>query len=312
MVSRLQHQSDILAPATGHYFSFLDEDGDTKSLPFDGTSYGAPFVTSAAALLKSIAPTLSAPQIKEYLVTHSRGTLNVEGINIPILSFADPLLQLIWDQHCLSDYPSSCSLLDPTTDGNSLFPVSAGVAVSRTCDQVQMTLTPQGESSLLFGASETTAVLGADGFTGNLGLRLFAGNEVSYFQLDCTHNQNHLSENAIVEPPVSVLGCAFSWNQTWENGNYQKTGESRSGQLVIAKCEWTDVLLSDGMNLQASATMSVHLNGDMSMRLCQMNVPPDCLYEDRITPFVGDGTFSAFVQIFGDPGQVAAVSSLCQ
>jgi|GEM_PF-1838376 len=128
---------DIAAPAVA--VPLVGTDGN---LTFNtGTSFAAPMVTSLAAILKSIDPNLTPKKIKEYITQHSRKTdASVGGKR---LSFALPLVELLWDKY------SSSGIKDVLVQlpGFSTAPTVPGAIVGNICDSFSVSVEGYGSES---------------------------------------------------------------------------------------------------------------------------------------------------------------------
>jgi subtilisin family serine protease len=125
----------------------------------DGTSFSTPQVAAAAAILRSIDPSLTAPGVRDYLLGYP--SLGPETTAGRYLDVATPALQLLLDQG-----NALASDIDPDEDGVA---DDAGLVAARVCGGSSLTvdgLPSQGFSATSRPEDEVLSMgfFGADGF----------------------------------------------------------------------------------------------------------------------------------------------------
>lgn len=177
---------DIAAPGERvPVIAYRPDRGDLDPLlrlRVNGTSLSAPLVASLGAILRSIDPTLSAEQIKGYILEHSYGaTFNPDGLmDTPRLMLAYPVQQLLLDMNA----PGAQTLFDPDGTGET---DTTGEVVHRICggshldilDAGSFDFPPEGNSAMslhenalslaLDNGEGMTAALAGMGFSFSVG-----------------------------------------------------------------------------------------------------------------------------------------------
>lgn len=314
-VTPLAWQADLAAPATGHLVQLRPENQAMEEHEFVGTSFAIQYVVAAAALLKSVAPSLTAPEIKYYL-THNVLAVyttndNQEMIQLPSLSFSSPLLHLVWDTYCAQGVSSeACANLSSTPQPPFEGPIEAGVVVARTCGEVGMYVAPRFLPVLFFPSTEEMGMLGPDMMSGRLGLRHFATiDDAQTFQIGCDFDDVSWDVAALVENLDAGPGCMLTFTTVSPSGT-RISGMSTGGTLRVEDCSMTDVMSETAGTLMGTAQLNLSFDGEMEQDECWGDTVPNC---QRIaTDFTGGGRMPVYIQIFNDPVAVSRVRELCR
>ena len=219
---------DIAAPAEGIPIVWIDNSININS----GNSLAAPQVTSLAAILKSLNPSLSPNDIKTTIRDHS--SLTSPAVNYRRLLFTPPIEQVLIDMGASNEV---LNLIDK--NGDSQYD-SPGLVVNRLCGSFYYTIEGHGTYEYKAGESELWGNILVDGsfaFLTPLG-ELYT----ALLGLDCCKCTFSLTDF-----PISTNWCVDHpgiVNMTFSSDQHDLTklpfGSGMSGQLSIDSCEIID------------------------------------------------------------------------
>lgn len=184
-----------------------------------GTSFAAPQVASAAAILRSLAPTLSAAEVRDVLLDNAK--LGPETTAGRSLDIGAAVLQLLLDQGSVL-----ATDIDPDDDGVADDP---GLVAGRVCGGTSITV--EGFPTEGFSATSrpedgtfSTAFIGTDGFVFSLQKPGFIT-----FSLACEGCAWDLATFPVTDDPSTGAAGVFSLGSS-------VGGETVSGEWDIAQC----------------------------------------------------------------------------
>ena len=284
-----------------------------------GTSFAAPMVTAAAALLKSIAPDLSPLEIKSMMLDPTfHGELTEPGGGIQ-LSFAAPLVDLLWEKYQNTSWGTL--LLDADEDG---LHDSPEIIETHICEQAALTIDGFGSFSIVNDhacSSGTAMLMDSDGSSWSMFLsslfnesndRLsltFSNENPTAFSLEDSYSfsSETLSMGIQSDNLIDDSDCT---SEDPVDGDFHYQGFSNTGSCRFTRCSVSE-RNSDGKAKYLSVDIHYEGSVDGYLRTYYPSSTPSMTIDEYSTSFSGfvKGVRVSTLDVFGTYTQ--AVENAC-
>ncbi|MBN2723854.1 MAG: S8/S53 family peptidase [Deltaproteobacteria bacterium] len=314
-INTLKAGIDIYAPAYQIDFPIIG----TQGTYFVGTSFSAPYVTAAAALLFSINKNISSESVKRYLKDYPRSVTINNTYTFPMLSFSYPLLYLLWDMNCSADPTlDKCKYLSVADGDTRLGPIESGFIIARTCEETSMRFEVEQIGDLIFDSTDEVGILGNNWIPGDLPIDIeipenpvgfqYTGHidENTLLEINCSEIKAPLENLPLRDTSSSTPGCTVVFKT--QNGEDIISGYSISGSFSFDTCELTDTMSNFSGSLAGTVKMGISASGVMNVSSCNNG---SCTMEDVPLIFNATGFFPTYVQVYTEPELANHLNEIC-